>query len=51
MTCDACFWDEPSTNVFSIAVVTAADTITAGPLSVSVSASPSVKRYLFTVRH
>jgi hypothetical protein len=51
MTCDACFWDEPSTNVFSIAVVTASDAITAGPLSVSVSASPSVKRYLFTVRH
>ena len=51
MTCDACFWNEPSTNVFSIAVVTSADTILAGPLSVSVSGSPSVKRYLFTVRH
>jgi alpha-glucosidase (family GH31 glycosyl hydrolase) len=51
MTCNACFYDDPTTNVFSIAVVTESDAITAGPLTVSVSASPSVKRYLFTVRH
>jgi len=51
MTCAACFWSEPATNVFSIAVVTASDSIVAGGLAVGVSASPSVKRYLFTVRH
>jgi alpha-glucosidase (family GH31 glycosyl hydrolase) len=51
MTCAACYRDDPLANVFSIAVVTQSDTVTAGPLSVSVSASPSVKRYLFTVRH
>jgi alpha-glucosidase len=50
-TCDACFWNDPASNVFSIAVVTASDSITAGPLTVTVAESPSVKRYLFTVRH
>jgi hypothetical protein len=51
MTCDACFWDDPAANVFSIAVVATSDAITAGPLSVSVTGGSSVKRYLFTVRH
>ena len=51
MTCQACFWNEPATHVFSLAVVTASDSITAGGLTVGVSASPSTKRYLFTVRH
>ena len=51
MTCAACFWDDAETGVFSIATVTASDSITAGALTVSVSGSPSVKRYLFTVRH
>jgi hypothetical protein len=51
MTCDACFWDDPAANVFSIAVVAMSDAITAGPLSMSVSGGSSVKRYLFTVRH
>jgi hypothetical protein len=50
-TCDACYWNDAPSNVFTIAVVTADDSITAGPLTVSVSESPSVKRYLFTVRH
>ncbi len=50
-TCDACFWNDAASHVLSIAVVTASDSITAGPLTVSVSGSPSVKRYLFTVRH
>jgi alpha-glucosidase (family GH31 glycosyl hydrolase) len=51
MTCQACFWNEPATHVFSIAVVTASDSVTAGGLTVGVSGSPSTKRYLFTVRH
>ena len=50
-TCAACYFDDPSTNVFSIAVQTKADTITAGPLTVSVAASPVAKQYVFTVRH
>ena len=50
-TCDACFWNDAASNVFSIAVVTAGDSITAGPLTVSVNGSPTAKRYLFTVRH
>jgi alpha-glucosidase len=51
MTCAACFLDDPDAHVFSVAVETAGDTITAGPLTLAVSGSPSVKRYLFTVRH
>jgi hypothetical protein len=35
----------------SIVTVAAADSITAGPLALSVSGSASVKRYLFTIRH
>ena len=50
-TCSACFWNDPQAHVFSVATVTDADTITAGPLTLAVSGSPSVKRYLFTVRH
>jgi hypothetical protein len=50
-TCTSCAWDDPASNVYSIAVVTAADTITAGPLTVGVANAPSAKRFLFTVRH
>ncbi|HEY2516039.1 MAG TPA: TIM-barrel domain-containing protein [Polyangiaceae bacterium] len=49
-TCDACYLRDGGTNVLYISVRTASDAFTAGPLAVSVSASPSVKRYLFTVR-
>jgi alpha-glucosidase (family GH31 glycosyl hydrolase) len=50
-TCTACYLDDPEAHVLSIAVVTSGDTITAGPLVVGVASSPTVKRYLFTVRH
>ena len=50
-TCDACAWDDPSAHVFSIAVKTQADTIALGSLTVGVAASPTVKRFLFRVRH
>ena len=51
MTCDACAWNDPVTGLFEVAVKTSEDTITAGALTLRVKASPSVKRYLFTVRH
>jgi hypothetical protein len=51
MTCDACALDDPASNTWSVAVVTSADTITAGPLKLSVSGATSVKRFLFRVRH
>jgi alpha-glucosidase (family GH31 glycosyl hydrolase) len=50
-TCDACAWDDPAAHVFKIAVRTASDTITLGALTVVVKSSPTVKRFLFTVRH
>jgi alpha-glucosidase (family GH31 glycosyl hydrolase) len=53
-TCAACFWNDPADNVVDIAVVTSTDAITAGPMTLSVTQSPTaptVKRYLFTVRH
>ena len=51
MTCAACYWDDPVSAVWSVAVVTGDDTVTAGALSVSVHRSPNVKRFVFTVRH
>ena len=51
LTCDACAWDDPASHVWSVAVKTQADAITAGPLVLTVSGAPTVKRFLFTVRH
>jgi hypothetical protein len=56
-TCGTCAWDDPVSHTFSVAVDVAgaagegADTITAGPLVLSVSGSSTVKRFLFRVRH
>jgi alpha-glucosidase len=50
-TCDACTLDDPTNNVWTVAVLTQADTITAGPLTLHVGGSPNVKRFVFTVRH
>lgn len=50
-TCDACAWDDPPNHVWKVAVKTQGDTITAGPLTVGVKNAPSVKRFVFTVRH
>jgi alpha-glucosidase (family GH31 glycosyl hydrolase) len=50
-TCGACTWDDPASHVWSVAVHTADDTITAGPLTLAVHSSPSVKQFVFTVRH
>ncbi len=51
MTCSACTWDDPASHVWSVAVNTAAETITAGPLTVAVAGAPAVKQFLFSVRH
>jgi alpha-glucosidase len=51
MTCNACYFDDPATHVWSVAVVTADETITSGPLTVAVHGSSAVKRFVFTVRH
>jgi alpha-D-xyloside xylohydrolase len=51
MTCDACAWDDTANHVWKVVLKTQADTITAGALTLSVSGSPSVKRFLFSVRH
>jgi hypothetical protein len=50
-TCSACAYDDPASNVWSVAVLTRSDTITAGPLTMSVAGAPNVKRFLFRVRH
>jgi alpha-glucosidase (family GH31 glycosyl hydrolase) len=50
-TCNACAYDDPTQNVWSVAVLTQSDTITAGPLTLSVSGAPSVKRFVLRVRH
>jgi hypothetical protein len=50
-TCDACAWDDPTNHVWKVVTKTQADSITAGPLTISVSGSPTVKRFLFSVRH
>ncbi len=49
-SCEACAWSDPARHVFSIAVVTRDENITAGALHLRVARSPQVKRYLFTVR-
>jgi hypothetical protein len=55
MTCSACAFDDPANHVWSVAVQAQADTITAGPLVLSVtgpaSTSGAGKRYVFRVRH
>jgi alpha-glucosidase len=50
-TCDACVWDDPASGTWTVALVTQADTVTAGPLSLSVSRAPAVKRFVLRVRH
>ncbi|MGD0528814.1 MAG: TIM-barrel domain-containing protein [Polyangiaceae bacterium] len=49
--CSACAYDDPVSHTWSVSVLTQADTITAGPLTLTVSGSPIVKRFLFRVRH
>jgi sulfoquinovosidase len=51
MSCTSCAYDDPASNTWSVAVQAQTDTITAGPLTLSVSGSPIVKRFLFRVRH
>ena len=51
MSCTSCAFDDPSSNTWSVSVETQADTITAGPLTLSVSGSPMVKRFVLRVRH
>jgi hypothetical protein len=51
MSCSACAYDDPVSYTWSVSVQAQADTITAGPLTLSVSGSPIVKRFLFRVRH
>jgi hypothetical protein len=50
-TCTACVFDDPTSHVWSVAVQAQADTIDAGPLVLTVSASPAAKRFVFRVRH
>jgi sulfoquinovosidase len=50
-TCSACTWNDPASHVWSVAVHTGDDTITAGPLTLAVHSSPAVKQFVFTVRH
>ena len=50
-TCDACAWDDPANHLWKVAVNTSSDTITAGPLTLSVQGSPAARHYLFSVRH
>lgn len=55
MTCDACVWVDAASRIWSVAVVTTPSSssvaIEAGPLTVSVSSAPMVKRFLFRVRY
>jgi hypothetical protein len=47
----SCAYDDPASHTWSVSVQGQADTITAGPLTLTVSGSPIVKRFLFRVRH
>jgi alpha-glucosidase (family GH31 glycosyl hydrolase) len=51
MSCSSCAYDDPASNTWSVSVQGQSDTIVAGPLTLSVSGSPIVKRFLFRVRH
>jgi alpha-glucosidase (family GH31 glycosyl hydrolase) len=51
MTCAACAYDDPAGHIWSVAVQAQADTITAGPLVLSLSGSPVSKHVVFRVRH
>jgi alpha-D-xyloside xylohydrolase len=57
-TCDACWWDDPASNVWSVAVKAQSaqtEAVVAGPLTLSVNDramnGAAVKRFVFTVRH
>jgi alpha-glucosidase (family GH31 glycosyl hydrolase) len=47
----SCAYDDPASHTWSVSVQGQADTITAGPLTLTVSGAPIVKRFLFRVRH
>ena len=52
MTCDACAWDDPANHVWKVAVKTQSDVVIAGAFfRVAVKNAPTVKRFVFTVRH
>jgi alpha-glucosidase (family GH31 glycosyl hydrolase) len=53
MTCSACAFDDPVTRTWLVAVQAQGDTITAGPLVLSVTGGAKVpaKHYVFRVRH
>ncbi len=50
-TCDACFVNDSATRTLSVTLRTQGDTVTAGPLTVTIKASPVVKRFLLRVHH
>ncbi len=50
-TCNACFLDDPSSRTLSITLQTSADTITAGPVTVTLGQSPNVKRFVMQLHH
>ncbi|HEY1956251.1 MAG TPA: TIM-barrel domain-containing protein [Polyangiaceae bacterium] len=50
-TCDACWLDDPASRTLSITIDTQSDTITAGPVSVTLDQSPNVKRFVMRVHH
>jgi alpha-glucosidase (family GH31 glycosyl hydrolase) len=50
-TCDACAWRDSGAHTVSIVVKTNGDTLTLGPMTVTVSGSPYVKRFVFVVHY
>ncbi|HSQ64094.1 MAG TPA: TIM-barrel domain-containing protein [Polyangiaceae bacterium] len=50
-TCDACWLDDPTSRTLSVTIKTQADTVTSGPLSVDLQASPNVKRFVMRMHH
>lgn len=50
-TCDACVWDDAADRVWTVAIKTQSDSISAPPLTLSTQGSPNVKRFVFRVRH
>ncbi len=65
LVCDSCVWDDPASRMLSVAVVTvpgspmlstpsspsSAVVIHAGPLTLSLSGAPTVRRFVFRVRY
>jgi alpha-glucosidase (family GH31 glycosyl hydrolase) len=51
LACSACAYVDPADGTWSFAVQTSGDTITAGPLTLTISSAPSVKRFVLRVRH